>query len=383
MANENPIVNVVTGEQLDEMMTRCWQAMKMWVTTNIDNSNLMTQVKETLDECNREVIGTTATAKVEAVLNSINAIATALRNAGATVTDDTTLAEFAQLVSTIGTHSYEVCLLGKSGTHYSAGEWQQYIDEHGTTPEPAQPAIITPYQSFVIGVPLVAGTAYTAKQWANTTDLVPGLYAQSVGSFLDVLQNSLIFESYENTRRILLFYNPEKLPHTNYDPSDPDKDYSKYGCVRFASKAEMEASGIHLMYDQQVYIVTNDETDNSADQSYYWDGVQYVRRFQVPRTANNITGAPAAEFAWDYKAYEGDERQYTLPTTNHLLMMYVYYSQINTLLYASHHSTLPTGYSWTCQQNNANYAYYVAIPSAGVNDNGKNNTCTVVPVAAL
>ena len=383
MANENPIVNVVTGEQLDEMMTRCWQAMKMWVTTNIDNSNLMTQVKETLDECNREVIGTTATAKVEAVLNSINAIATALRNAGATVTDDTTLAEFAQLVSTIGTHSYEVCLLGKSGTHYSAGEWQQYIDEHGTTPEPAQPAIITPYQSFVIGVPLVAGTAYTAKQWANTTDLVPGLYAQSVGSFLDVLQNSLIFESYENTRRILLFYNPEKLPHTNYDPSDPDKDYSKYGCVRFASKAEMEASGIHLMYDQQVYIVTNDETDNSADQSYYWDGVQYVRRFQVPRTANNITGAPAAEFAWDYKAYEGDERQYTLPTTNHLLMMYVYYSQINTLLYASHHSTLPTGYSWTCQQTNANYAYYVAIPSANVNNGGKNNTYAVVPVAAL
>ena len=383
MENENPIVNVVTGEQLDEMMTRCWQAMKAWVTTNIDNSNLMTQVKETLDECNREVIGTTATAKVGAVLNSINAIATALRNAGATVTDDTTLAEFAQLVSTIGTHSYEVCLLGKSGTHYSAGEWQQYIDEHGTTPEPAQPAIITPYQSFVIGVPLVAGTAYTAKQWANTTDLVPGLYAQSVGSFLDVLQNSLIFESYENTRRILLFYNPEKLPHANYDPSDPDKDYSKYGCVRFASKAEMEASGIHLMYDQQVYIVTNDETDGSTDQSYYWDGVQYVRRFQVPRTANNITGAPAAEFAWDYKAYEGDERQYTLPTTNHLLMMYVYYSQINTLLYASHHSTLPTGYSWTCQQTYANAAYYVAIPSALVYNTTKNYTYTVVPVAAL
>lgn len=383
MANEKPILNVVTGEQLDEMMTRCWQAMKAWVTTNIDNSNLMTQVKETLDECNREVIGTTATAKVEAVLNSINAIATALRNAGATVTDDTTLAEFAQLVSTIGTHSYEVCLLGKSGTHYSAGEWQQYIDEHGTTPEPAQPAIITPYQSFVIGVPLVAGTAYTAKQWANTTDLVPGLYAQSVGSFLDVLQNSLIFESYENTRRILLFYNPEKLLHTNYDPSDPDKDYSKYGCVRFTSKAEMEASGIHLMYDQQVYIVTNDETDGSTDQSYYWDGVQYVRRFQVPRTANNITGAPAAEFAWDYKAYEGDERQYTLPTTNHLLMMYVYYSQINTLLYASHHSPLPTGGSWTCQQSNANYAYYVAFPSAYVFSGSKHDTYTVVPVAAL
>ena len=45
------------------------------------------------------------------------------------------------------------------------------------------------------------------------------------------------------------------------------------------------------------------------------------------------------------------------------------------------HSTLPTGNSWTCQQNNANNAYNVTIPSASVNNNNKNNTYTVVPVA--
>ena len=43
--------------------------------------------------------------------------------------------------------------------------------------------------------------------------------------------------------------------------------------------------------------------------------------------------------------------------------------------------TLPTSYSWTCQQNNANNAYYVTIPSANVNNNNKNNTYAVVPVA--
>ena len=64
-------------------------------------------------------------------------------------------------------------------------------------------------------------------------------------------------------------------------------------------------------------------------------------------------------------------------------MMYVYYSQINTLLYASHHSTLPTGNSWTCQQYNANYAYCVAVPSAYVINGSKNYTYPVVPVAAL
>ena len=48
------------------------------------------------------------------------------------------------------------------------------------------------------------------------------------------------------------------------------------------------------------------------------------------------------------------------------------------------HSTLPTGNSWSCQQNNANYAYYVTIPSAYVNNYySKNSTYAVVPVAAL
>jgi len=49
----------------------------------------------------------------------------------------------------------------------------------------------------------------------------------------------------------------------------------------------------------------------------------------------------------------------------------------------SNHSTLPTGNTWTCQQNNANNAYYVTIPSANVNNNNKNNTYAVVPVAEL
>lgn len=45
------------------------------------------------------------------------------------------------------------------------------------------------------------------------------------------------------------------------------------------------------------------------------------------------------------------------------------------------HSTLPTSNSWSCQQNNANNANYVTIPSGNVNNNNKNNTYAVVPVA--
>ncbi len=47
------------------------------------------------------------------------------------------------------------------------------------------------------------------------------------------------------------------------------------------------------------------------------------------------------------------------------------------------HSGLPSGNSWTCQQNNANNAYYVTIPSGQVNNNNKNNAYAVVRVAEL
>ena len=145
----------------------------------------------------------------------------------------------------------------------------------------------------------------------------------------------------------------------------------------------MEASNQRLSLDKQVYVVTNDESDNTTNQCYYWEGSRYVRRFQVPRVANGITGSPAAEFAFQYKVHEGDVRQWALPTTNHLLMMFVYYNEINACLAAINRGTLPTSNSWTCQQNGANYAYYVTIPSAGATSNLKSYTYAVVPVAAL
>ena len=56
-------------------------------------------------------------------------------------------------------------------------------------------------------------------------------------------------------------------------------------------------------------------------------------------------------------------------------------NQVTPIASYDDHSTLPTGNSWSCQQNNANNAYYVTIPSANVNNNNKNNTYAVVPVA--
>ena len=372
----------------EDLVLMAVNSVKEWTMTNVDKTEIMKHIKAQLDIANRQVVGTTAAEKCQHLINCINAITGALRSAGAVIGDNTPLAQFATLITQISATGYEVCILGKSGTHYTAGEWQLYIDQHGTEPETgAVVAVITPFQSFVIGLPTVQqtiGYAYPTKQWGNTTDSVTGLYSQQVGSYLNVLQNSLIFNSLENTRRMLLWFDPEVLPYTNYDPNDPDKDYGLYGCVRFATKAELEASGQHLAYDQQVYIVTTDESDNDAvNNCYYWAGNQYAKRFQVPRVANNITGSPAAKEAWNYKAWDGDTRQWALPTTNHLLMMYVYYTAINTCLSALNRSTLPTGNTWTCQQSNAVNAYCVTIPSAHVGSTNKTNAYAVVPVAAL
>ena len=45
------------------------------------------------------------------------------------------------------------------------------------------------------------------------------------------------------------------------------------------------------------------------------------------------------------------------------------------------HSTLPTSNAYACEQNNANNAYYVTLSSGQVNNNNKNNSYAVVPVA--
>ena len=136
------------------------------------------------------------------------------------------------------------------------------------------------------------------------------------------------------------------------------------------------------MYDQQVYIVTLDD-DGSENVSYYQEGSKYVKRFTVPRVANNITGSPAAEHAWQYKSWANEQRQYTLPTINHLLMMYVYYTDINTCLSVLNRTTLPSSQSQSCQQNIAATVSNV-VPSTGtVNTTNKTYTYAVVPVAAL
>lgn len=302
-------------------------------------------------------------------------------NKGADVAN-TKLAELAEVIASM-TSSHEVCLIGASGTKYSAGEWQLYTETHGTQPENAAvPAIITPYESFVIA------PVFTTLQYGTTGSTVTGLFASQTGSFVNVLQNNLIFAGYENTRRTLLFADPDVLGWKQWDASDKETNWGSIPCIHFASHAEMIAANRTLQYDQQIYVVDNDETitDGSASTSiaYYWNGASYTKRFQVPLTdTQKIKGAPVAKYCWNFKAWDGDTRQWFGPTINHLLLMHVYKPEIDTCLYALNHSTLPTGLVWAVQENHANLQYCVSLSSGQVNYNTKFSSYGVVAVAAL
>jgi hypothetical protein len=383
MANE--VYNKNHAASIDYVNTAivdAWDKMKIWMETNVDKLDYVQRIFTKLRECYRVDTGATSAYEyAELIYDSVIRMADALRSAGAIISDDTSLYEFADLIRQVSSQGFEICILGESGKHYTATEWEEYTKLNGTSPEAhAVVAVITPYQSFVIGTQDPSG--YKQYAWGNSTDNVLGLYTNQTGSFVNVLQNSLNFKSLENTYRMLLWFNPEVLSHIDYDASDPDKNYSEYACVRFSTHEEMLNSGIYLMYDQQVYIVTLDD-DGSENVSYYWEGSKYVKRFTVPRVANNITGSPAAEHAWQYKSWVGEQRQYTLPTINHLLMMYVYYTDINTCLSVLNRTTLPSSNSWSCQQTLATYAYYVVPSTGNVTNSNKTSTSAVVPVAAL
>lgn len=372
-------VNASVANAYDKLMT--------WLTTNQDKLYYVARVIARLKEAYRGGNYETAMEFADAIKTAVDNIATVIQNSGG-VLGTADLGDFASIIGSLAAHGYRVCILGKSGTQYSVSEYNEYIAVHGVEPENGDlcVAVINPYCSFTIALPTAnAGTEYITKPWGNTTDTVPSLYGAQTGSFVDMLKNALNFYSLENTFRMLMWYNPEILPHCDYDPSDPDKDYSSYNCIRFATKAELVASGITADSFVQVFIVTTDESDsNAANNCYYWNGTDYAKRFPVPRVANNITGSPAAEFAWQTKAWDGDTRQYAIPTINHLLMMYVYYTEINSCLSAMHRGPLPSGDAWTCQQYSSNGAYYVTVSSGAVGSNGgKYYTCAVVPVAAL
>lgn len=384
---------VCTVGQLEDILTMQMYALKDWCLNNVDSFAVMQHIAAELDRANHEVVEGNAAVKLQVLNNSITQIFKVLENAGADVVG-VALKDIAEIIAGLQS-TYEVCILDKEGNKWTVGQWQMYQDENGTTPsDGAVVAVITPYTSFVIGSHMAASRTWGT--YGKDVNAEAGLYAAQTGSFVNVLKETLRFHSYENTKRLLLAYHPIEQDGTPvistiaYDPALPTETYNDYLCVTFESYAQLEASGLRKTFDQQTYVVMADENTLDTDGNptprinYYWDGGAYKKRFQVPYVdSQKIIGCPAAKYCWQYKAYDGDTRQWLLPTINHLLICYAYYTQINECLYALNRSPLPTSYTWTCEQLNTSYAYIVVPSSGQVNTTNKNVSSAVFAVAAL
>ncbi len=383
----------MTMGQVEDLATMLINSVKNWCLNNVDSFAVMQVIAEGLDEANRETIPGNAATKLQVLNTSITQIYSVLENAGADIANAKT-SELSNMIANLFS-TYEVCILDKEGNKWTVAQWETYVEKNGTTPsDGAVVAVITPYESFVISSHPAA-----SRQWGTTgkdVNAEAGLYAAQTGAFVNVLKGSLRFDAYENTKRLLLAYHPIEADGTpvvstiQYSASLPSETYRNYLCVRFASYAEMIASGVHVSFDQQTYVVDNDENtlDGSGNPTprvnYYWDGGAYKKRFQVPFVdTQKIAGCPAAKLCWEHKAWAGDTRQWVLPTINHLLICYAYYTQINECLYALNHSTLPSGSAWACEQTSATNAYYVTVGSGQVPSGNKHTSYAVVPVAAL
>ena len=144
---------------VNDAVANAYDKMKVWMTTHVDQLDYVQRIIAKLREAYRGGTWTSAMEYADAINDCVIDMAAALRSAGAAVgTKD--LSEFAQMIYEVSALGYEVCILGDSGTHYSVQEWTEYVAQHGTTPEAhAVPAVITPYQSFTIGLPTVLSGA--------------------------------------------------------------------------------------------------------------------------------------------------------------------------------------------------------------------------------
>lgn len=351
-------------------------------------------IKSELDKANREVIGGGADDKVEYLNNSLNLLWRELENAGMDVTDKNTR-ELAQLITTLPT-TYSAKILDENGEKWSVEEWETYKKQNGSAPtENAVVLISTPYASFVIGTYFPSAAYGTTNKMAHS---LAGIEDAQLGSLVNVLKNDLRFDSVDNTKRLLLTFNPIDVDGVGvvktiqYDPELPIETYDEYECVLFGTKDELLNSNLHKPQGEQTYVVLDDESQIDSDGNtmknvnyYYYEFYKdYMTLFSVPLIDDNgVVGCPAAKFAWEYKAWDNDERQWAMPSINHLLVICSCLDKINECLYAINRSSIPMMELLSCEEKDDWNAYVVNPYTGEVSSFDKGSECAVIPVSAL
>lgn len=117
---------------------------------------------------------------------------------------------------------------------------------------------------------------------------------------------------------------------------------------------------------------------------YYWNGTTLAQQYAVPyKDSSNIIGSPSAEHCAKYKAFDGDVQEWYEPKQDELQLMCVNGTAVTELA----QSVLPTwvisGWMWSSEQSNANFANYTNFPGGGTNGTYKSLGYTTVPFSVF
>lgn len=114
---------------------------------------------------------------------------------------------------------------------------------------------------------------------------------------------------------------------------------------------------------------------------------ELIRTHCEGQSNSDVTGAPAAEYALDYRAFDAtesfeDTTQWALPTMAHLFLLNRYRNELNEAFNIIGADTLSSDSYWSCCQQAATTAYSLNMACGSwANSNKSTSTLSVRPIA--
>lgn len=314
--------------------------------TQIESNPPEPQVIAALDTLNGETIPGTSLDKIDAAIDSKSSIAVELENTGIEM-DGKPLSAYAPMLRwALGTLG--VYILGSDNAEYTAAEWR--IIKNNPTPPAAIGVILrSTSQSFIISIDEIS------KPFNVYNKLIPNLtsFTSNQNLYKDL-------DGYTNSLRIMQFANPAMLTEAQ----------GVYKCANFASFPAVGSPGL-------IYI------DMSTNKAYWFVEGKYVDQGVKPYVDQNAgVGSQATEYAWNYKAYVGDTRQWYLPSIGQLMLIFSNNIAINDCLNAINNLQLSTNYWWSSTQSSATYMWFVSGGPGGVGSGTRGGSGVVRAVSA-
>ena len=304
------------------------------------------QVIAALDALNGEIITGTSIDKIDGAISSKSAIAVELENTGIEM-DGKPLSAYAPMLRwALGTLG--VYILGSDNAEYTASEWR--IIKNNPAPPSAIGVILrSTSQSFIISIDEIS------KPFDVYNILIPNLtsFTSNQNLYKDL-------DGYTNSLRIMQFANPAMLTE-------------EQGVYKYANLASFPPVGLSGL----VYL------DLSTNQAYWWVEGRYVNQGIKPYVdSRSMIGSQATEYAWNYKAYVGDTRQWYLPSIGQLMLIFANNIAINDCLNAINNLQLSTSNWWSSTQSTASYMWGVSGGTGNVGYTSRYTSAVVRAVSA-